>query len=48
MKPFYIYAITCLYSAQSVQLFLDGQRWPAALCLCYALAGVPLIFMVQH
>ena len=48
MKPFFIYAVSLLYAAQAVQLYRDGQFWPGALCFVYALAGVPLIMMVQR
>lgn len=48
MKPVFIYAVSLLYGAQSIQLFLDRQTWPAILCLLYGLAGIPLIMMTQR
>jgi hypothetical protein len=48
MKPLFIYAISILYALQGVQLLMDRQLWPAVLVFVYALAGIPLIMMVQR
>lgn len=47
MTPWMIYAVSVLYFAQTIQLWLNRQWAPGFLTLTYALAGIPLILMVQ-
>ena len=48
MKPIFIYAISVLYACQWAQCWMDKQWAAGFLVLCYALAGIPLIYMTQH
>lgn len=48
MKPWALYIISALYLQQAIQCWWDKQYAPGFLVLCYALAGIPLIYMTQH
>jgi hypothetical protein len=47
MRAVFIYAISTLYALQSGWYVWQGQYAPAFLTLCYALAGIPLIYMTK-
>lgn len=48
MKAWSIYVISSLYTIQAIQCWVNKQYPEGFLVFCYAMAGIPLIYMIER